>query len=54
MEAAFVLFLLALYLLVWRGTKRGGGLERAWWQWAVLAAASFAVWAVALSRIPRP
>ncbi len=54
MEAAFVLFLFALYSLVWRGAGRGGGLEHGAWRWALLAASSFAVWALALSRIPRP
>ena len=54
MEAAFVLFVLALYALVWRGGKREGGFGRAWWKWALVAGCAFALWALALSRIPRP
>lgn len=54
MEAAFVLFVLALYALVWRGGQSGGGFGRGWWQWALLAGCAFAAWALALSRIPRP
>jgi len=54
MEAALVLFLLALYALVWRGGERGGGFKRGAWKWALLALLAFATWAAALSRIPHP
>lgn len=54
MEAAFVLFVLALYALVWRGGERSGGFRRRSWKWVALALGAFAAWALALSRIPRP
>jgi hypothetical protein len=54
MEAGFVFFLVALYALVWRGGTRDGGFGRGAWKWILLAAAAFAVWALALGRIPRP
>lgn len=54
MEVAFVLFLLALFALVWRGGERGGGFKRGAWKWALLAALAFGAWAWALSAVPRP
>jgi hypothetical protein len=54
MEAAFVLFLAALYALVWRGGEPGGAWKRGAWKWVMLAAGAFAVWAFALGRIPIP
>ena len=54
MEAAFVLFLVALFALVWRGGKREGGFKPGAWKWALLALLTFAVWAWALSQVPRP
>lgn len=54
MEAAFVLFLAALYALVWHCGESSGGFKRGAWKWALLAACAFAAWALSLSRIPRP
>jgi hypothetical protein len=54
MQVAFVAFVFALYGLAWRGARRDGSLSPAAWRWAMLAALAFALWLLALPRIPRP
>jgi len=53
-ETGFVGFVLSLFGLVWRGMNREGKLQRSAAAWMIAAALFFALWALALARVPLP
>ncbi len=54
MQLGFAGFLIGLFAFIWRGCDREGRLRARGAWWLLFAFCCFALWFVALPRIPRP